>query len=75
MPFTFIGARANAPWLALVITDGVSTFDSEKTIPEAKNAKDVSLINIVIAKNVLKTSIEYAYIDYDSLYSFHLLCR
>ena len=34
-----LGGRTSAPNIALIVTDGVSTIDSEKTIPYAKEAK------------------------------------
>ena len=35
--------RADVPNVALVVTDGISTRDAEKTIPEAKNARDAGI--------------------------------
>ena len=36
----FTGAREDVPRIGIVITDGVSTYDSELTIPEALKAKN-----------------------------------
>ena len=47
------GARAGVPWLGVVITDGVSTFDSNLTIPEAENAKDKNIIMFAIGTCIL----------------------
>ena len=42
------GARANAPRLGIVITDGESTFDKNLTIPEADIAKSKGITMFAI---------------------------
>ena len=42
------GARNNVPWLGIVITDGISTYDPELTIPEADLAKDSNIVMFAI---------------------------
>ena len=44
------GARAGVPWLGVVITDGVSTFDSNLTIPEADIAKNKNIMMFAIGE-------------------------
>lgn len=42
------GDRPNAPNIAIVVTDGESTFDKNLTIPEANKARDKNIIIIAI---------------------------
>ena len=48
------GDRPEAPNIAIVITDGVSTFDSDLTIPEATKAKqkNIKVISVGISEGV-----------------------
>ncbi|CAD5114775.1 DgyrCDS3819 [Dimorphilus gyrociliatus] len=42
------GDRPNAPNIAVVITDGESTFDKDQTVPEANKARDKNIIILAI---------------------------
>jgi von Willebrand factor type A domain len=47
------GDRPKAPNTAIVITDGVSTYDHEKTIPYAQEMKNSGIVMIAIGVGVL----------------------
>lgn len=52
------GDRSNAPNIAIVITDGESTYDKDKTIPEANIARQKNIIVIAIGIGSQTSQIE-----------------
>ena len=54
------GARPNVPKIAIVITDGVSTSDADKTIPYANEAKrdGIRIISVGITDQINEAELE-----------------
>ena len=50
------GARDGVPWLGIVITDGVSTYDVNLTIPEADVAKNKDIVMFAIGLFMMSSS-------------------
>ena len=48
-----LGGRTSAPNIAVIVTDGVSTIDKDKTIPYAQEAKVLKLNIISIIFDIL----------------------